>query len=73
MARSLDVAVSSACIGSGYCRNTEPAVFLEGLDHQTVVAGNPVADSDAIQEAMEGCPVEAISAVDADTGESVFP
>lgn len=73
MSQSLTVDVASTCIISGYCRRTAPDVFIAGPDRKTVVTGNPVADSDAVRDAMENCPVEAISAVDAETGEQVFP
>ena len=73
MARKLEVAVDATCISSGYCRNFAPDVFGTGPDRRSVVTSNPVDESSALTEAMESCPVEAISARDADTGESVFP
>ena len=73
MARQLEVTVESTCISSGYCRNHAPDVFGSGPARRSVVLANPVEDSPAVQEAMESCPVEAISAVDAETGEDVFP
>ncbi|MGZ4533814.1 MAG: ferredoxin [Mycobacteriaceae bacterium] len=73
MSKSLNVTVDSTCISSGYCRRTAPQVFTEGPNRTSVVTGNPVTDSEQVREAMEGCPVEAISAVDAQTGEQVFP
>jgi ferredoxin len=73
MARSLEVAVAPTCISSGYCRNSAPHVFAAGADRKSFVTSNPVEESDDLTEAMEGCPVEAISARDAATGELVFP
>lgn len=73
MGRLLNVTVEPTCISSGYCRNTLPDVFVEGANRRSVVTANPVEDSPKLQEALEGCPVEAISAVDAETGEEVFP
>lgn len=73
MTRSLEVTVGAACISSGYCRNAAPAVFGSGPDRRSVVLTNPVEHSKELQEAMENCPVEAISARDASTGEDVFP
>lgn len=73
MGRSLQVAVAPSCISSGYCRNSAPEVFGVGEGRKSVVTTNPVEESDALMEAMEGCPVEAISATDATTGETVFP
>jgi len=73
MSQPLNIIVESTCIISGYCRRTAPEVFVPGSDRRTVVTGNPVADSDDVREAMESCPVEAISATNAETGEQVFP
>ena len=69
----LDVEVSHTCISSGYCRNTLPEVFGTGEDRKSIVLSNPVPDSDKLREAFDSCPVEAISAKDAATGEVVFP
>lgn len=73
MSRQLEVTVESTCISSGYCRNHAPDVFGSGPARKSVVLKNPVEESPAVREAMESCPVEAISAVDAETGEDVFP
>jgi ferredoxin len=73
MSRSLQVAVAPTCISSGYCRNSAPDVFGQAEDRKSTVKSNPVDDTPALWAAMEGCPVEAISATDADTGDVVFP
>ena len=73
MGRSLEVAVAPTCISSGYCRNSAPDVFGVGTDRRAVVTANPVEETDDLIDAMESCPVEAISARDAETGASVFP
>ena len=73
MGRSLEVEVGPTCISSGYCRNSAPDVFAAGPDRKSVVKSNPVEENDDVTEAMESCPVEAISARDAVTGEPVFP
>ena len=73
MSRSLQVAVAPSCISSGYCRNSAPDVFGQAEDRKASVKSNPVDESDALWEAMEGCPVEAISAKDAASGDIVFP
>ena len=73
MGRSLQVAVAPSCISSGYCRNSAPDVFAAGDNRKSVVTTNPVPESDAVWEAMESCPVEAISATDAVTGATIFP
>ena len=73
MTRSLEVTVSAGCVSSGYCRNVAPTIFGTGPERRTVVLIHPVEHSHELQEAMESCPVEAISARDAATGEGVFP
>jgi ferredoxin len=73
MSRALEVEVGPTCISSGYCRNFAPDVFGAKEDRKSFVKANPVQESPAVLEALESCPVEAISAVDAETGEAVFP
>ena len=73
MSRSLQVAVAPSCISSGYCRNSAPDVFEQLPNRKSTVTANPVDESDALWEAMEACPVEAISATDTATGAVVFP
>ncbi len=73
MTRSLEISVGSDCIGSGTCRRTFPAAFGSDDQHRAVLLAQPVEESDALWEALESCPVEALSARDAATGESLFP
>ncbi len=73
MSRKLDVEVAPTCISSGYCRNFAPDVFGTGPERKSVVLKTPVEESANLLEAFESCPVEAISARDADTGDDVFP
>lgn len=73
MSRKLEITVESTCISSGYCRNHAPDVFGVGPARKSVVLSNPVEETPAVVTAFESCPVEAISAVDAETGEDVFP
>jgi ferredoxin len=73
LSRSLQVEVGPTCISSGYCRNSAPDIFGQLPDRKATVKANPVTESDAVWAAMEGCPVEAISAKDADSGAVVFP
>ena len=73
MSDKLEVEVGPTCISSGYCRNALPEVFGALPDRKSYVISNPVTDSPALREAFDGCPVEAISARDAETGEDVFP
>lgn len=69
----LEVEVGHTCISSGYCRNTLPDVFGALPDRKSFVKSNPVEDSPQLREAFDGCPVEAISARDAESGDDVFP
>ena len=73
MTRSVEIEVAPTCISSGYCRNTAPEVFGAGPDRKAIVKQSPVPMSTGLQDAWESCPVEAISARDADTGEDIFP
>jgi len=73
MPRSLEITVAPTCISSGYCRNSAPEVFGSGPGRKSVVKQSPVEESTGLQDAWESCPVEAISARDATTGEDVFP
>jgi ferredoxin len=73
MSRQLEIEVGPTCISSGYCRNFAPDVFGSGPERKSIVLKTPVEESDALNEAFESCPVEAISARDAATGEDVFP
>lgn len=73
MAQELELTVDATCISSGYCRRTVEGVFGADQDMRSYVLRNPVAHSRDLQDALEGCPVEAISAVDVATGETVFP
>lgn len=73
MARKLEVKVGPTCISSGYCRNFAPDVFGAKEDKKSYVKSNPVTETPEVLEAFESCPVEAITARDAETGEDVFP
>lgn len=74
MARQLDVWVDQdACISVALCAAAAPDTFELGDDNRSHAVRSPVEESDGIWEALEGCPVQAIHAADADTGEQVFP
>lgn len=72
MPRSLEVTVQPTCISSGYCRNTAPEVFGALPNRQSYVLSNPVPESTQLSDAVESCPVEAIVAVDVETGERMY-
>jgi len=54
--------VNENCIGCGLCVNTCPEVF-EMTDEGVAKAMNISTDMDEAQEALEGCPVDAIEEV----------
>jgi ferredoxin len=74
MAGKLQVTVDhNVCVGNAMCPHIAPKVFALNDDRQSQVI-NPEGDSrEVILEAAEACPVSAISVVDADTGEQLFP
>ena len=57
------------CSAHGDCVEIAPSVFR--LDDTAVVIGT--GPDDLLLEAAEACPAVAISIVDSDTGETVFP
>jgi ferredoxin len=57
------------CSAHGDCVEIAPTVFR--LDDTAVVIG--AGPDDLILEAAEACPAVAISIVDSETGETVFP
>ena len=60
---------SNECSAHGDCVEIAPQVFR--LDDTAVVIGT--APPELILEAAEACPAVAISVVDDETGETVFP
>ncbi|WP_436778358.1 ferredoxin [Yinghuangia sp. YIM S09857] len=61
------------CIGSGLCVGSAPDDFHLGLGRQSQPRLEVVEASDAILEAAENCPVEAILLADAADGAVLFP
>lgn len=62
------------CTGARLCLLAAENVFEfddDKMVSRVVVA--PVEGTDAVWDAIEGCPTEAISAANAETGEQVFP
>ncbi len=74
MARKLLVSVDhNVCVGNSMCETLAPKVFVLNDDRQSE-AVDPDGDTEEnILEAAENCPVSAISVVDAETGEKLFP
>ena len=74
MARKLRISVDhNVCVGNSMCETLAPKVFVLNDDRQSE-AVNPDGDTEEnILEAAENCPVSAITVVDAETGETLFP
>ena len=74
MARKLRITVDhNLCVGNAMCETYAPKVFVLNDDRQSE-AVDPEADTEEnILEAAVNCPVSAISVVDAETGEKLFP
>jgi ferredoxin len=61
------------CVGNAMCETFAPKVFVLNEDRQSEAVA-PEADTEAnILEAAENCPVSAITVVDEETGETLFP
>ncbi len=61
------------CVGNAMCETFAPKVFVLNEDRQSEAVA-PDADTEAnILEAAENCPVSAITVVDEETGETLFP
>ena len=74
MARKIKVSVDhDICVGNAMCITIATKAFELNEERQAVSA-NPDGDTEElILEAAENCPVAAITVVDADTGEKLFP
>jgi ferredoxin len=60
------------CIGSAMCVATAPEVFELGDDGLARAVNPDPGDDDLLQDAAEGCPVQAIILED-DEGNQVYP
>jgi ferredoxin len=74
MARKLKITVDlNVCVGNAMCETFATNTFALNDDRQSSVA-NPDGDTeDVVLEAAENCPVSAITVLDAETGEQLFP
>jgi ferredoxin len=61
------------CIASGDCVETAPAVFQLDAEGKSEVANATGAPDGTIIAAARSCPVKAITIVNEDTGEQLFP
>jgi ferredoxin len=63
----------NACIASGDCAETAPAVFDFDVDGKSEVVDPNGAPVQVAIAAAKSCPVRAITVIDEDTGEQLFP
>ena len=74
MPRKLNITVDyNVCVGNAMCETFATNTFGLNDDRQSYVvdpAGDP---EETVLEAAENCPVSAITVVDAETGEQLFP
>ena len=61
------------CIASGDCVETAPSVFRLGNDGKSEVANENGGSEGTILAAARSCPVKAITVVNEETGEQLFP
>lgn len=74
MARKLRVSVNhDLCVGNAMCETYAPKVFVLNDDRQSTVADSNADTVENILEAAEDCPVSAITVIDDETGETLFP
>ena len=74
MAGKLQVTIDlNVCVGNAMCPHIASKSFALNDDRQGMVI-DPDGDSrETVLEAAESCPVSAITVVDADSGEQLFP
>ena len=74
MARKLRITVdTNVCVGNAMCEHFASNTFALNDDRQSHVIDPDGDTSDVIVEAAEACPVSAITVIDAETGEQLFP
>jgi ferredoxin len=72
MTRRLVVRVDhDTCIGSAICAGTAPARFTLGADRKSSPVAEQSEFDELIVDAAASCPMEAITVLDAETGEPV--
>ncbi len=62
-----------ACIGDGACCNDAPETFEMDDEDKAVVKSGSTDSRDAILEAAQNCPTDAITIVDKATGKKLYP
>ncbi len=74
MPRKLRVSVDlDICVGNAMCETYAPKVFVLNDDRQSTVADSNGDTFENIMEAAQDCPVSAITVIDDETGETLFP
>ena len=74
MAAKLQVSVDhDVCVGNAMCTHIGPKSFALNDDRQSEVINPEGEPREVVLEAAEACPVSAITVVDAETGEQLFP
>lgn len=74
MARKLIVTVNhDLCVGNAVCTHIAAKVFALNGDRQSVVIDPDGEAGETVLEAAETCPVSAITVLDAETAEQLFP
>ena len=74
MARKIQVSADhDICVGNAMCITIATKAFKLNDERQAVSADPDGDTEELILEAAENCPVAAITVVDADTGEQLFP
>lgn len=74
MTRNLALTVDRGlCTSNGLCEHLASTVFTLDEFRIAKVTDAPVQESDELWEAIESCPVAAIFATDAETGQELYP
>ncbi len=61
------------CYGFGDCVDSAPGVFERDEESKSIVVDPDAQDKDDIVLAAQDCPVDAITILDAETGEQIYP
>ncbi len=61
------------CVGNGMCVIVAPEVFQLNEDRKSAVMQQEAGGGQPVLDAAGACPVGAITVVDAETGEQLFP
>ena len=74
MAGKLTITVDhDVCVGNAMCPHIAAKTFALNDDRQSEVINPQGETREVVLEAAEACPVSAITVVDAETGEQLFP